>query len=116
MAYYSTKLEIDASSETLLLDDDKDLKFTREISKRYQTSDFLIVTYSPNNDLLSDESLDELKKLSDDLIKVDYIDSITSILNVPLLQSPVQELTKLVDGVRTLSNNSVDKNLVKKSF
>ncbi len=116
LAYYSTKLEIDASSETLLLDDDKDLQFTRTVSKRYYNPDFLLVTYKPNSNLLSEESLKNLKNLSEELLKLEKVESITSILNVPLLQSPVQDLTKLIDGIKTLENSKVDKLLVKKEF
>jgi len=116
LGYYATKLEIDASSETLLLDDDKDLKFYREVNERYHSPDFLLVSFKPNKDLLSEESLKTIKQLSDEFIKLEKVASITSILNVPLLQSPVQELTKLLDGVRTLENSKVDKKLVKKEF
>jgi len=116
LGFYSTKLQIDASSETLLLDDDKDLKFSREVAKRYYTPDYLIVTYKPKNDLLSNESIETLKSLTKDLKKVESVDNITSILNAPLLQSPVQELRKLVDGVRTIENSDFDKELVKKEF
>ena len=116
LGYNSTKLEIDASSETLLLDDDKDLKFSREVNKTYYNPEFLLVTYKPNDGLLSEKSLKNLKKLNDELIKLEKIESITSILNVPLLQSPVQELTQLVNNIKTLSNSNADKNLVKKEF
>ncbi len=116
LGFYSTKLQIDASSETLLLDDDKDLKFSREVTKRYYTPDYLVVTYKPKNDLLSNESIETLKSLTKDLKQIQNVDNITSILNVPLLQSPVQELRKLVDGVRTIENSDFDKNLVKKEF
>ena len=116
LGYYATKLEIDASSETLLLDDDKDLQFARTVSKRYQTSDFLLVTYTPKNDLLSDKNIQTLKNLTKELLKIEKIESITSILNVPLLQSPVQDFASLVDGVRTIENSKVDKNLVRKEF
>ena len=116
LAYYSTKLEIDASAETLLLDDDKDLKFSRAVNKRYYNPNFLVITYSPNDDLLSKNSLDTLKKLSDDLLKVDSIESITSILNVPLLQSPIRAISDLVDGVDSLETAKFDMNLVKKEF
>ncbi|WP_321468139.1 MMPL family transporter [Halarcobacter sp.] len=116
LGYYATKLEIDASSETLLLDDDKDLKFYREVNERYHSPDFLLVSFKPNKDLLSKESLKTIKQLSDEFIKLEKVASLTSILNVPLLQSPVQELTKLLDGVRTLENSKVDKKLVKKEF
>ena len=116
LAYYTSKLEIDASSETLLLDNDKDLQFAREVSNNYHKPEFLLVTYKPKSDLLSEVSLKNLKSLSDELIKLDAIESITSILNVPLLQSPVQELTELVNNIKTLSSEGVDKKLVKKEF
>jgi predicted RND superfamily exporter protein len=66
--YYATKLEIDASSETLLLDDDADLRFSREMAKHFKGENFLVITYQPNAPMLSDESLETLKKLSYELI------------------------------------------------
>jgi uncharacterized protein len=116
LAYNATKLEIDASAETLLLDDDKDLKFSREVNKRYYNPNFLVITYTPNEDLLSKNSLDTLKKLSEDLLKVEKIENITSILNVPLLQSPIRPITDLVGGVDSLETATFDMNLVKKEF
>ncbi len=116
LAFYATKLEIDASAETLLLDDDEDLQFSRMINKRYYNPNFLLVTYKPKGDLLAPDSLNILENLSNELIKLDYIESITSILNVPLLQSPVQELSKLVENIKTLEDKDVDKILVKKEF
>ena len=114
---YSTQLEIDASSETLLMEDDKDLKFSREISKRYASSDFLLVTFQPKNgNLLSNESLDTIEELSNELLKVDSIVSIKSILNVPLLESPVKPISELIDGIKTLQTRDFDENLVKKEF
>ena len=113
LAYHATKLEIDASAETLLLDDDKDLKFFREVNKRYDNSNFLIVTFSPKNYLLSKESLKTIKNISDDFTKINSIESVTSILNIPLLQSPIRPISDLVSGVDTLESKEFDKNLVK---
>ena len=113
LAYFATKLEIDASAETLLLDDDKDLKFFREVNKRYDSSDFLVVTYSPKSDLLSKDSLETIKNISEEFVKVEGIESITSILNVPLLQSPIRPISDLVSGVDSLETKEFDKNLVK---
>ncbi len=116
LGYYATKLEIDASSQTLLLDDDKDLNFLREVNKRYTNPNFLIVSYKPKDGLLAKSSLDTLDKLTKDLLKVKSITNITSILNVPLLQSPIVPIANLVDGVDTLQSKKFDKNLVKKEF
>lgn len=116
LGYYSTKLEIDASAETLLLDDDKDLKFVREVSKRYHNPNFLLVTFSPNDDLLSSNSLETIKNMSDDFLQIDAITKVTSILNVPLLQSPVKPIASLVDGVNKIEDGNFNKELVKKEF
>ena len=47
LGYEARKLEIDASAETLLLEDDQDLAFTRLISQRYYTPNFLVVAFTP---------------------------------------------------------------------
>ncbi|RXK00325.1 hypothetical protein CRU98_03980 [Arcobacter sp. CECT 8986] len=117
LGYYATKLEIDASSETLLLENDKDLAFAREVSKNYETQDMLVVTFTPKEDLLSEDSLNTIKNISDDLLKLKETDSITSVLNVPLLQSPVRPISELVDNVKTIQNSKdLNKQLVKKEF
>jgi predicted RND superfamily exporter protein len=114
--YYATKLEIDASSDTLLLDDDPSLKLTENMSKRYASSNMLIITYSPKTSLLSEESLENLKNLSEELEKLPLIKSVDSILTLPLLLSPPQEISELVGNVKTLSNSTPDKALVKSEF
>ncbi|CAA6810776.1 MAG: Unknown protein [uncultured Sulfurovum sp.] len=114
--YYATKLEIDASSETLLLEDDVDLKFSREMSKRFQGENFLIITYSPNGDMFSNESKEEIQHLNEALEKLPLVKSVDSILTVPLLLSPPKAIKDLVDDVKTFGNSDVDSELVKNEF
>ena len=64
---FSYKLEIDASTQTLLLENDKDLAIYREITKRYESKNFLIIAYRPNSNLLSQSSLDKIAAISKDL-------------------------------------------------
>ncbi|MBN2782020.1 MAG: RND family transporter, partial [Campylobacterales bacterium] len=116
LASYIPKVEIDASSETLLLKDDKDLKFTREVNKIYGGSDYLVITYSPKKELLDKETLKDIKLLSDELKGVKNVASITSILNVPLLKDPSKSLADIVKYTPTLENDAVDKALVKNEF
>ena len=116
LGYQAQYLEIDASAETLLLEDDKDLAFTRKVNERYGTSDFLILTYSPREDLLSDSTLNSLRKLSAELLALDRVESIDSILNVPLLESPPKPIKELIKNVPTLESPDIDKVLAKKEF
>ena len=115
--YYATKLEIDASAETLLLDNDPSLKFSREVSKHFSSGgNRLIVTYTPKEDMLSDKSLETIKNLSNELSRLPLVKSVDSILTVPLLLSPPQEISEIIDNVKTLSNSKVDKTLAKQEF
>ncbi len=116
MALSALKLEIDASAETLLLEGDKDLEYTREISKRFEAPNFLVVVYSIEDDLLSDENINNIITLSENIKKIDIVESINSIVNVPLLQSPPRPIEDLVKNVPTLQTKNIDKVLVKQEF
>ena len=116
LGFHATKLEIDASSSTLLLENDKDLQFARQVNKNYANPSFLILTYTPKEDLLSDNTLNEIKILTSELEKLEQITSTTSILNVPLLQSPVIPINELVKDVKHYNLKMLINNLSKMNF
>ena len=113
---YSTKLEIDASAETLLLDDDKDLAFSRIIEKRFEGNDVLVLAFKPKHDLLSPTSLQVLKDISSDLKALPSVESVDSIINVPLLFSPIRDVDDLIHDTRTLQSNDINYSLAKQEF
>ena len=110
------KMEVDASAETLLLENDKDLHYTRLISERYHTPDILVIAYTPEEDLLSKSVRDDLKILSDELTELSGVDSVTSILNVPLMQSPPRPIKEMLENIPTLSSNDVNYTMAKYEF
>ena len=116
LAYFAMSLEIDVSAETLLLEGDKDLEFSRVVSKRFQTPNNLIITYSVKDELLSKVNIDNINEISNKLLEIDTIESIDSIINVPLLQSPIRPLKELLKDIPTLQSVNIDKSLVKKEF
>ena len=62
--YFSGKLEVDASTETLLLENDKDLAVFRDVFKRYVSLNYLVVAYTPKDDILAPATLEKIKNLS----------------------------------------------------
>ena len=68
LGYKAFSLKIDASSDTLVLENDKDLTYHQLLSKRYKTPDFLVIAFSPNDKLLSKESRNTIKNISNDLL------------------------------------------------
>ncbi|QSZ41889.1 MMPL family transporter [Sulfurimonas aquatica] len=116
MITFALKLEIDASAETLLLQDDKDLQYSREVSKRFEAPDFLVVTYTIEDDLLSQENIANIKSLSQEIQTLEIVESINSIINVPLLQSPPRPIKELLKNIPTLQSQNIDKQLAKHEF
>ena len=93
--YHTKDFKLDASADSLLLEDDVDLKMFRKIHKRYPSNDLLVVTFTPDKDLFSDQALEPLKKLRGELKKVASVDTVFTILDAPLFNSsdvPIQTL------------------------
>ncbi len=111
-----TNFKLDASSDSLVLENDADLKYSRKVNKAYGTDDFLVITWSPKTGLLSDESLSGLQSLKADLLKADRIEKVVSILDVPLFNSPRITLSELSENVRTLETEGIDKAQAKREF
>lgn len=108
--------KLDASADSLTLEHDEDLAYFRQMSKRYGSGDFLVVTFTPEKELFSDDSLGLLRALQNDLAKVEGIASIDSMLTVPLLYSPLRSLTETVKETRTLETPGIDRNAARKEF
>ena len=60
---HAKNFELDASADSLILENDKDLKIFRKIIKTYDTKDFVIITYKPNEDLFSSNSFKNIINL-----------------------------------------------------
>jgi len=116
--YHGPNLKLDASAESIVLENDPDLRYYRSIRESYGSDDFLVITYTPFDDLLSSMSLAGLKALRDDLQELPRVSSVVTILDVPLLNSPQLSIAELTDSeeVRTLETPGVDKELARKEF
>lgn len=112
-SYNIQYFELDASSDSLLLEDDEDLRYYRNIKARYGDDEFLVVTISPKNDLFDEDTIDLLSNLKKDLSKLDQIESVVSILDVPLLKSPPKSLAEIADSAPTFLSPETDRKLAK---
>lgn len=109
-------MKLDASADSLTLEHDTSIDYYREISQRYQNGDFLVLTYTPKAEMFSDESIGLLTQLRDELAKVDGVASVYSIIDVPLLYSPMRTLVEQKESTRTLLTPGVDRAQAKQEF
>jgi predicted RND superfamily exporter protein len=116
LALGAKDFRLDASAETLVLENDRDLRYSRLISSRYGQHDFLILTYSPRGELFSTETLATLARLRNDLTSLERVESVLSILDVPLLESPARSVKQLTADLPTLESPAVDRDLAREEL
>ena len=107
--YYAKNFNLDASSDALILEGDKDLKYLREINERYGSKDFLFLTYSPVLDFSNSETIINLEFLKSKINKLSWVESVVTINDVPLLQSTEEPLMERLKNYKTLSHPDIDK-------
>ena len=102
--------QLDASSDSLVLEGNDNLQYYNNIKKNYGSDDFLVISYQVKNNLLDPAQLEHLSKLKKELQSIEQIDSITSILDVPLFRSPPISFMELgMDGgLPTIENKKVN--------
>ena len=107
--YYTKDFKLDASSDTLLIENDPDLKYLREITNRYGTKDFLILTFTPNDALTSDSSIKNLFSLKNNIQNLDWVHSVVTLLDIPLLNNSDEPLANRLKNFKTLKDEEVDR-------
>ena len=107
--YFSKDFRLDASSETLLIEGDPDLAYLKEVTDRYGSKDFLILTYTPNEGMVTDASINNLLSLKYKIQSLKWVHTVITLLDVPLLSNSNAPLQERLASFKTLKDEDVDK-------
>ena len=107
--YYAQDFKLAASADSLLLEDDADLNEFRKIHERYPSGDLLVVTYSPEKDLFSDQALEPLKQLREELKQLPSVETVLTILDAPLLKASDKSFTEVISDIPSLDKPDIDR-------
>ena len=107
--YYSKDFRLDASSETLLIEGDPDLAYLNEVTERYGSKDFLILTYTPNEGMITDSSINNLLSLKYKIQSLNWVHSVITLLDIPLLSNSDAPLQERLEGFKTLKDEGIDR-------
>jgi uncharacterized protein len=107
--YFSKDFRLDASSDTLLIEGDPDLEYLREVSQRYGSKEFLVLTYTPNERMMSESSINNLLSIKYKIQSLDWVHSVVTLLDVPLLDNDDTPLQERLQNLKTLKDKKVDK-------
>ncbi len=107
--YQSKNFNLDASSDALLLEGDPDLKYLREVNLTYGSKDFLVLTYTPVSSFTEKETILNLQLLKSKIEKLTWVDSVITIIDVPLLKSTDEGLMERLKNYKTLAYPEIDR-------
>ena len=111
--YQAKNFRLDASSETLLIEGDPDLKYLSEVNERYNAKEFLVLTYSPYENMISNSSVNNLLSLKYKIQSLDWVHNVVTLLDIPLLNSTDENLSDRLKNFSTLKSDGIDR---KKGF
>ncbi len=106
--YFSKDFRLDASSETLLIEGDPDLEYLKEVTERYGSKEFLVLTYSPNEGMVTESSINNLLSLKYKIQSLDWVHSVVTLLDIPLLNNSEAPLQERLESFKTLKDEGVD--------
>ena len=104
--YFSKDFKLDASADTLLLENDPDLKYLREVNKRYGSEEFFILTYEPKT-AIDLKSILELEQFVTKINQLEWVSKTISIINAPLLQSSDEPLMDRIKNLKYITNPDI---------
>ena len=107
--YHAKNFNLDASSDALLLEGDPDLKYLREVNQTYGSKDFLVLTYAPISSFVEKETILNLQLLKSKIEKLTWVDSVITIIDVPLLKSTDDSLMERLKNYKTLAYPEIDR-------
>jgi len=107
-SYFSKDFRLDASSDTLLIEGDPDLEYLKDITKRYGSREFLILTYTPNEGMITESSINNLLSLKYKIQSLDWVHSVVTLLDIPLLNNSKAPLQERLENFKTLKDENID--------
>ena len=108
---------LDASSESLSLEGDNNLELYFATQETFGSDESLVISYSvKDGTILSKDQIISLRSLRDDLLELEGVNSVVSILDVSLFQSPPLSLVELASEVYTIDNGKADQSLISNEF
>jgi uncharacterized protein len=118
LGWQARHFEIDASADTLLMRDDPNYVLTLIVDRRFSPQEFLLVAYQPKEwPVFSAQTFQELKAISEKLQQLDRVETVRSILNVPIFaQVDPDQLASIEPAELTMEHQNFTPEQLREAF
>ncbi|MET1253858.1 efflux RND transporter permease subunit [Aliikangiella maris] len=104
----SVYFRMDASADSLVLENDHSLEYYRKVKKRYGTDDYLFVTFQPKEKLFSTESIKQLRSLKEQLAALPDVEAVISLIDAPIFDANKISLASIEDDLYFIEDKNID--------
>ncbi len=98
---------LDASADSLLLENDPTLRSYRQATLEYGSDDFLFVVFSPKSELFQQNNMDALAQLQETFRQLPGVSSVISLLDIPIFDSASDDIFSAQDNAKTLKDKNI---------
>ncbi len=103
------QFRFEASEDSLVAQGDAALSYYRKIADLFTGDDFLFLTYEPESgDIFQPATLEKIASLKEEILSIEGVSEVTTILDAPLLRNPPVPLAEITSNIKTLRSESVD--------
>ena len=114
--YYTFNIKLDASSDTLILKNDKTFEYFEYYNNIFPSKNFLILAVKSNKNI-DENYLQNVQKLNEKIKNLTNVESTLTILDAPILLSNNITLSELANSdIETIRNTNIDNNIILDEF
>ncbi|MBV1909720.1 MAG: MMPL family transporter [Kangiellaceae bacterium] len=104
----SDSFRMDASADSLVLENDQSLEYYRKVKKKYGTDDYLFVTFTPTKELFSEESIRQLTALKNQISALKEVDTVISLIDTPIFDPENISLANIEEDIYFVKDEGID--------
>ncbi len=108
LTFKLTDFRLDASADSLLLENDPSLTEYRKTYLEYGSDDYLFLLFDPADELFQQKNLDNLASLQKQIVSLENVESVTSILDIPLFDPEEADIFTVERQTTTLREGKFD--------
>ncbi len=112
----SESFRMDASADSLVLENDQSLEYYRKVKKKYGTDDYLFITFTPHDELFSESSIKQLNALKEQVSALPEVETVISLIDTPIFNPENISLGTIEDDVYFVRDEGVDLAQAKKDI
>ena len=108
VASHVDSFRMDASADSLVLENDQSLEYYRKVKKKYGTDDYLFITFAPHKSLFTSDSIKQLAALKQQISQMPEVETVISLIDAPIFNPDTVSLANIEEDIYFIRDKGVN--------